>query len=142
MYKESSKRRVYVHTCIRGGCHKSWGMTPGLPLLASLTSTILSDIFTIRIHVSTRDDIQSGGTAGRGWYRLYRWTDVATSRDESYIQRVFAGLSSIIYFKQYRTSRSPFSVMSIVKRGRKRILENFYRPILRFIPFQIDFANI
>lgn len=64
MYEESSKRRVYVHTCIRGGCHKSWGMTPGLPLLASLTSTILSDIFTIRIHVSTRDDIQSGGTAG------------------------------------------------------------------------------
>lgn len=65
MCTKSRRRGGYTYTrAYVGGCHKSWGMTPGLPLLASLTSTILSDIFTIRIHVSTRDDIQSGGTAG------------------------------------------------------------------------------
>lgn len=36
---------MYVHTYVHTGCHKSWKDDASLPLLGSLTSTILSDIF-------------------------------------------------------------------------------------------------
>lgn len=77
---------MYIHTCVHTGCHKSWKDDASLPLLGSLTSTILSDIFNDIDVYTYRQAIfrVRGGGYDRGYGRRV-CIDGPASRDESYI---------------------------------------------------------